>query len=80
MSLQELNLTKLDLSWRDPYGLVQDYPGLKIILLVLMIGTLVFGTLCHGVIILFERYGQDFHKRGLINQVSKAELFVDNIY
>ena len=74
MTTKSLNLTDLDLSWQDPYNLVQESMALKITLTSLIIFVLIFGTVCYISLTIYERYGEDSQKRQLVNQVLGAGL------
>ncbi len=64
-----LSLADLDLSWHDPYDLVAESVWLQILLLSIILIVLILGTVLHGSIILYEHFGGDPQKRGLVNQV-----------
>ncbi len=68
-SYNVMNLTSMDMTWRDPYNLVSEHFWLKIMLPSLIVSVLIVGTVLHGGIILYERFSGDPRKRGLVNQV-----------
>ncbi len=70
----DMNLTCLDLTWRDPYNLVSEHVWLKMLLPSLIVIVLMVGTVLHGGIILYERFSGDPRKRGLVNQVSQSVI------
>ncbi len=63
----EANLTDFKLDWQDPYNDLGLW--MKIVLGIYILFTWFVGTLLSAVIVLFEHYGGDPQKRGLLNQV-----------
>ncbi len=68
------NITQIDLSWTDPYSILEENPWLKACVGTLLVGALVVGTPLLLGITLFERFGGDPQKRGVLNQVRKLSI------
>ena len=62
------------MSWKDPYSLLDDCCVIKTVLASLILFKLVIGSYLLIVATLFERYGGDPQKRGLMNQVLSEEI------
>ncbi len=63
-------ITEADLSWQDPYCLLQGHTGAKAAIACFQFGCLILGSFLSIGIIAFERHGQDPKKRGVLNQVA----------
>ena len=55
--------------WIDPYLHLQDKLGIKVLLGIAALTMLLLGTFIHMETLRFEMYGNDFKKRGILNQV-----------
>ncbi len=55
--------------WKDPYDVLDGKVGAKVGIVLFQLIILCFGTMVDLSVIMFERYGEDPQKRGILNQV-----------
>ncbi len=69
MYFPQINVSQVDLNWKDPYEYVYDGFVLRTVLAVLICVVTAIGTILYLGLISFERFGGDPQKRGILNQV-----------
>ncbi len=69
MEISDKNLSHVELTWTDPYGYVYDRPWLRFLMGLLVIVISGFGSVLVWGLVMFERFGGDPQKRGILNQV-----------
>ena len=73
--LKNFNVTEVDLSWSDPYDLLDGNLAAKIGLAGFQVGIFIFGSVVCLAMMSFEHYGEDPRKRGIFNQVNSVFLY-----
>ena len=76
MEISDKNLSHVELTWIDPYCYVYNRPWLRFLMGLLVIVISVFGTGLVWGLVMFERFGGDPQKRGILNQ---ACIFCTNL-
>ena len=78
LELSRLNLTRVDLSWVDPYATINGDISTKVCLAVFMLSYSSTGTILQLILISFEHFGGDPQKRSLLNQVMSIVVNTGN--
>ncbi len=63
------NVTTVELSWKDPYSVLDEHIKIKVFLSTYIWLVNLIGSYFHGILIFYERNAGDPLKRGLLNQV-----------
>ncbi len=66
------NLSRIDLSWKNPYLLLEGHLVVKIAIGIFNTALIGIGIAFYTAAYLYEKYGLDPQKRGILNQVIKV--------